>query len=164
MSVYQPIIESNDETQDSEVDEPEVIETVTPGVVSYARKNIDVGKMQGWIDLATKEGVSFTIYSGVKPNAMTKSGHRSNHAIGKALDIGPGKGQTFADLKRQILASPKLVAFMKENGIGIINETIPEVMRQTGATGPHFHVGPDQWALQHFERWLRNEKENLHKL
>jgi hypothetical protein len=75
---------------------------------------------------------------------MTKNGHRSNHAIGKALDIGPGKGQTFADLKRQILASPKLVAFMKENGIGIINETIPEVMRQTRATGPHFHVGPDQ--------------------
>ena len=136
----------------------------TPGTVTYARQYTDVGKMQEWIDLAVQEGVSFTIYSGVRPNAVTKSGHKSNHSIGTALDIGPGKGQTFDDLKRQILASPKLVAFMKEKGIGIINETIPEVMQQTGATGPHFHVGPDQWGLQHFERWLRNEKENLHRL
>lgn len=134
------------------------------GIVLFARRNLNVGNMQDWIDLAKEEGVSFTVYSGVRPGAMTKSGNQSNHSIGMAIDIGPGKGQTFDDLKRQILASPKLVAFMKEKGIGIINETIPEVMRQTGATGPHFHVGPDQWGLQHFERWLRNEKENLHKL
>ena len=138
--------------------------SVTPGTVSYARRDMNVGNMKEWIDLAAQEGVSFTIYSGVRPNAMTKGENKSNHSVGMALDIGPGKGQTFADLKRQILASPKLLAYMQQHGIGIINETIPEVMAQTGATGPHFHVGPDTWGKEHFERWLRGEKENLHRL
>ena len=158
------IEESTEEPVENIESETMSTRSVTPGTVSYARRNMNVGDMQEWIDLATQEGISFTVYSGVRPNAMTKNGHKSNHSIGMALDIGPKRGQTFADLKRQILSSPRLLAFMREKGIGVINETIPEVMAQTGATGPHFHVGPDTWGKQHFERWLRGEKENLHRL
>ena len=158
------IEESTEEPVENIESETMSTRSVTPGTVSYARRNMNVGDMQEWIDLATQEGISFTVYSGVRPNAMTKNGHKSNHSIGMALDIGPKRGQTFADLKRQILSSPRLLAFMREKGIGVINETIPEVMAQTGATGPHFHIGPDTWGKQHFERWLRGEKENLHRL
>ena len=158
----------NDNPQDdTPIQQPVILNaprTITPGTVSFGRTGINVGNMQGLIDKMRDCGVSFTIYSGLRPNAMTKSGHRSHHADGNALDIGPAKGQSFDDLIGQILASPELIRYMDEQGYGIINETLPAVMAQTGATGPHFHIGPDEWGKQHFARWLRNEPENIHRL
>jgi len=28
-------------------------------------------------------------------------------------------------------------------------------MKKTGATGPHLHVGPDTWAIQMFEEYMK---------
>lgn len=33
---------------------------------------------------------------------------------------------------------------MRDRKLGIIDETTPEVMSKTGATGAHWHIGPDQ--------------------
>jgi len=37
---------------------------------------------------------------------------------------------------------------MEKKGWGIIDETNPSTMKQTGATGPHWHFGPDTLAVK----------------
>ncbi|MBO7211650.1 MAG: hypothetical protein J6V44_11700 [Methanobrevibacter sp.] len=44
----------------------------------------------------------------------------------------------------KIKNSPKIKAYMKANGLGIIDETKPEMMKRTGASGPHLHIGKDK--------------------
>ena len=35
---------------------------------------------------------------------------------------------------------------MKSKGLGVIEETSKEMQQKTGATGAHFHIGPDKIA------------------
>jgi hypothetical protein len=37
---------------------------------------------------------------------------------------------------------------MQYNGYGIFDETLPEVMKRTGASGAHWHIGKDRVAKQ----------------
>lgn len=45
------------------------------------------------------------------------------------------------------------------NGYGYLNETIPEVMKRTGATGPHFHIGLDSGLASKYAKRM-NYKYN----
>ena len=115
-------------------------------------------------DLLKQQGVDFTITSGYRPNAITKSGHKSNHSIeGSAYDIKPANGKSFEDLKEQIYSNPTIVQWMNDHGWGIIEETTPEVMAKTGATGKHWHFGPDSMGVQNFKKRLDEYNNKVQK-
>ena len=115
-------------------------------------------------DLLKQEGVDFTITSGYRPNAITKSGHKSNHSIeGGAYDIKPTNGKTFEDLKNEIYSNPTIVQWMNDHGWGIIEETTPEVMAKTGATGKHWHFGPDSMGVENFKKRLEEYNNKVQK-
>ena len=121
------------------------------GTVSYKYKDLDVGNMQELIDLMVNEGISFRVTSGNRPGAKTKSGNPSHHGSGNALDITPIEGQTWDDLIAQMKASPKFIKYMNEHGLGILDERSKDVQIKTGATGEHFHIGPDLIAKTQFK-------------
>lgn len=115
-------------------------------------------------DLLKQEGVDFTITSGYRPNAVTKSGYKSNHSIeGGAYDIKPANGKSFEDLKEQIYSNPTIVQWMNDHGWGIIEETTPEVMAKTGATGKHWHFGSDSMGVQNFKKRLDEYNNKVQK-
>ena len=115
-------------------------------------------------DLLKQQGIDFTITSSYRPNAVTKSGHKSNHSIeGGAYDIKPANGKSFEDLKEQIYSNPTIVQWMNDHGWGIIEETTPEVMAKTGATGKHWHFGPDSMGVQNFKKRLEEYNNKVQK-
>ena len=121
------------------------------GTVSYKYKDLDVGNMQELVDLMADEGISFRITSGNRSGAKTKSGNPSHHGSGNALDITPIEGQTWDDLIAQMKASPKFIKYMNEHGLGILDERSKDIQAKTGATGEHFHIGPDLIAKTQFK-------------
>ena len=115
-------------------------------------------------DLLKQQGVDFTITSSYRPNAITKSGHKSNHSIeGGAYDIKQANGKSFEDLKEQIYSNPTIVQWMNDHDWGIIEETTPEVMTKTGATGKHWHFGPDSMGVQNFKKRLDEYNNKVQK-
>lgn len=115
-------------------------------------------------DLLKQEGVDFTITSSYRPNATTKSGHKSNHSIeGGAYDIKPINGKSFEDLRKQIYSNPTIVQWMNDHGWGIIEETTPKVMTETGATGKHWHFGPDSMGVANFKKRLEEYNNKVQK-
>lgn len=115
-------------------------------------------------DLLKQEGVDFTVTSSYRPNAVTKSGHKSNHSIeGDAYDIKPANDKSFEDLKEQIYSNPTIIQWMNDHGWGIIEETTPEVMAKTGATGKHWHFGPDSMGVQNFKKRLDEYNNKVQK-
>ena len=127
----------------------------------FKTSDIDVGEMQGLLDAFADAGISLRITSGTRPGARTKQGKQSWHALGRALDVTPVAGQTqkdFEDLAEAIRNSPDLVAYMKEHGYGIYDETTPEALSRTGGTGAHWHLGPDRNAILGLETILKGKQ------
>lgn len=120
--------------------------------------SIQVGEMQGLLDAFADAGISLRITSGTRPGATTKQGNQSWHSQGRALDITPVAGQTFEDLKRQIRNAPELINYMRSHGYGIFDETSSATQQQTGATGSHWHIGPDKTAITGLETILKGRK------
>lgn len=120
----------------------------------FKHKNMNVGNMQALLDEAAKYGISFRVTSGTRPGAKTKQGKTSHHAAGNAIDITPIHGETYADLRNKIRNSPEFVKWMQEHGYGIYDETTPEVMARTGASGAHWHIGPDRVAIEGLKQML----------
>lgn len=119
-------------------------------VTKYSRGNLD----KEIAELFKKHGINIRVTSGKrKAGAVGKAGNRSYHVTGNACDIVPGEGETFESIRRKIVSNPEIVRFMYENGLGIIDETSPAAMAKTGATGKHYHIGPDQWALKDWHSW-----------
>ena len=115
-------------------------------------------------DLLKQQGIDFTVTSSYRPNAVTKSGHKSNHSIeGGAYDIKPANGKSFEDLREQIYSNPTIVQWMNDHGWGIIEETTSEVMAKTGATGKHWHFGPDSMGVQNFKKRLDEYNNKVEK-
>lgn len=137
-----------------------VVSTTTPktntgsGKHVFKRDGIKVGNMQALLDEAAKYGIYFRITSGLRPGATTKQGKKSHHASGNAIDVTPIEGQTYADLTTKIRNSPEFVKWMREHGYGIYDETTAAVMARTGATGAHWHIGPDRVAVAGLEKLL----------
>lgn len=79
------------------------------------------------------------------PNLRITSGRRnptekfSHHHRGDAIDIGKEN----ADAYEYLMNEREGLALLNKYGLGIIDETDPEMMNKTGATGPHFHIGKD---------------------
>ena len=113
---------------------------IIKGKHQYKTSDIDPGNMKEFLDLAESEGVSFRITSGTRKNATTSSGNVSNHAIGNAVDITPLDGQSWDELIQAIKSSPKLLAYMKDKKMRILDERSPEMLTKTGGTGAHFHI------------------------
>ena len=91
----------------------------------------------------------------------TKSGKQSNHnkldAHGHpmAYDIQPlvnGKvdksDSAFANLRNILANNQNVREWFKMRNWGILDETTPYMMAKTGATGKHFHIGPDRAAIR----------------
>lgn len=114
------------------------------GKIEFASNDLNVGNMSDLLNLFVQEGIDVRVTSGVRKGAKTKSGRTSYHSSGDAIDIVPINGETFESLLSKIKGSKKIVGYMKEHGLGLIDETTPEMMRKTGATGAHFHIGKDK--------------------
>ena len=121
-----------------EVTTPTVTPTVTPGNIKIRSNHPDTGKMKNFLDFIQSKGVSLIVTSGTRPNSTTKSGHKSRHSIGEAIDVAPIDGNF--DKLLEALKNPDIVKYMKDNRIRILNETSKYVMGLTGATGPHLHI------------------------
>lgn len=115
-------------------------------------------------ELAKQEKLPIKITSGFRGagslrGGKTKQGKRSNHnrrdASGNpmAYDIVPKNGD-FQALLHAIYTNPRVVNWFKSRGWGILEETTSSVMKRTGATGRHLHIGPDTWARQMFQSRL----------
>lgn len=112
-------------------------------------------------ELLKEEGIDFQVTSDYRPGATTKSGHKSNHSIkGGAYDIKPTNGKSFEDLRQEIYSNSRIRNWMNRHNWGIIEETTPEVMSKTGATGKHWHFGPDTMAVQNWRRNLIKYGQN----
>lgn len=127
----------------------------------FKTPDIQVGEMQGLLDAFADAGISLRITSGTRPGATTKQGNQSWHSQGRALDVTPVAGQTpkdFEDLAEAIRNSPDLVAYMKEHGYGIYDETSSDTLSRTGGTGAHWHIGPDKVAIAGLETILKGKQ------
>lgn len=136
--------------------------SIVKGITDNSKK-YNLGNMQHIVDAFENAGISIRITSGVRPGAMTKSGHRSHHSLGNAIDITPNfaQGETWDSMRRKLKDSQLLGQYLRDHKIGIIDETTPEVMQKTGATGAHWHIGPDQWALRNLETLLAKKGAKL---
>ena len=91
----------------------------------------------------------------------TKSGKQSNHnkldeyRHPMAYDIQPlvnGKvdksDSAFANLRNILANNQDVKEWFRMRDWGILDETTPQMMAKTGATGKHFHIGPDRAAVR----------------
>ena len=110
-------------------------------------------------DVFRDNGMYIRVTSGYRGGSRTKQGNTSYHSQkdkygnSRAYDIVPLDGD-FDKLREQIINSPKVLKWLKRHGFGILDETNPETMKKTGATGKHFHIGPDKIALDNLDKWL----------
>ena len=91
----------------------------------------------------------------------TKSGKQSNHnkldehGHPMAYDIQPlvnGKvdksDSAFTNLRNILANNQDVKEWFRMRDWGILDETTPQMMAKTGATGNHFHIGPDRAAVR----------------
>ena len=91
----------------------------------------------------------------------TKSGKQSNHnkldehGHPMAYDVQPlvnGKvdksDSAFANLRNILANNQDVKEWFRMRDWGILDETTPQMMARTGATGKHFHIGPDRAAVR----------------
>lgn len=99
----------------------------------------------------------YTLSSGFRPNAKTKQGKNSFHSMrhylggSAAFDIVP-KGISWEEFKNIVYQDPFLAAYSAATGYGFLDETEDSTMSKTGATGRHFHFGPDSWAREQYTK------------
>lgn len=143
----------------------EEIKQRNPGTIIIP-DNINIGNstIKGFIDVARRAGINFKVTSGYRPGGMTTSGFQSWHARdgGNALDIVP-INQTFDQLKEQIQDSPEVLQYLRDNKLGILEETNEEILKKTGGTGYHFHIGGDQSALQNLRSYAPSFVRNAQR-
>ena len=70
-----------------------------------------------------------------------------------AVDIVP-LDWDFNKLRQDLINNPNIREYFADNGLGIIDETTKYMMQRTGATGKHFHIGPDVLAVQTWDKWI----------
>ena len=104
-------------------------------------------------------GIKVRVTSEYRPGARTSNGSASWHSKkdtygnSRAVDIVPEDGN-FDKLRQQLISNSEVRQYFAENGLGIIDETSADMMRRTGATGKHFHIGPDTLAVQTWNKWI----------
>lgn len=83
--------------------------------------------------------------------------NRSWHVKNKAIDVVPTTN--WDDLKADLL-KPEVRALFNSAGIGVLDERPASVQRKTGATGAHFHIGPDRSARAGYAAWTNSKMPN----
>ena len=122
-------------------------------------------------DLVKQENLPIKITSGFRGKGdfrggKTLQGKRSNHnrldSQGKpmAYDIVPINGN-FEELLNLMYSNPRIVSWFKQRGYGILEETTPSVMKRTGATGKHLHIGPDTSARKMFNYRISKAQQGM---
>lgn len=77
-------------------------------------------------------------------NGVGKLGNKSRHNLGQAIDIKVNN-----DIKNFLLSNDG-VNLMKKYKVGFLDESDPDTMKKTGATGPHFHIGKDSKLIGNY--------------
>lgn len=98
-------------------------------------------KIKKFVQLVEEKG--YTGYSGPKSGVSqrnTKSGRKSRHAIGDALDMMFDDPTAYG----KILKDKELTTYLYQNGLTVIDEYDPNIAKKTGATVGHLHVGFDK--------------------
>ena len=70
--------------------------------------------------------------------SIGKNSKTSRHNVGEAFDISHTNKNVY-----DYLNSYEGLNLLNRYGLGVLDETDPETMKKTGATGPHFHIGAD---------------------
>lgn len=83
--------------------------------------------------------------------------NRSWHVKNKAVDVVPTTN--WDDLKADLL-KPEVRSLFNSAGIGVLDERPASVQRKTGATGAHFHIGPDRSARAGYAAWTNSKMSN----
>lgn len=112
-------------------------------------------------DVLTRGGVTgFRVTSDKRePGEAGKAGNKSYHTTDNlAIDIVPVGNQTFEGLKQQMLNSPIVQKYFAERKLGVLDETSAEMLKKTGGTGPHFHIGPDNSSVRGWMVWNKENK------
>ena len=107
--------------------------------------------LKGLQDLFVKYNVPVTITSDYREGAKTKQGRQSYHATGNAMDIIPKDGHDFAEIAKIIRETPEIKTYMQQHGYGVLDETTEAMLKRTGGTGAHYHIGPDRIAQKFWE-------------
>lgn len=126
------------------------------GAHVFKTPNINVGNLDAFLQEAAKYGIYMRVTRGLEENAKTSGGKTSFHALGDAIDITPLPGQTFEDLKQSFYNNPGLIQWMRDRGFGILEETSEDIMRKTGASGKHWHIGKDEIAIEGLNKLFNN--------
>ena len=135
-----------------------------PGRIEYGDGVIMRGAAQELAQMFEKSGLNIRITSGYREGAKTKQGRVSRHSRAEAIDVTPINGQTFDDLRNSFLEHPEVLDYMIANGWGILDETTPEMMARTGASGKHWHIGKDTSItgnVEKFFNYIRQAKYGL---
>ena len=111
-----------------------------------------LGLMGEFVKIATEEGIPFRVTSGYRPNSITSNGSRSWHSKGLALDIIPKEGVSWEVFKNSFNKAPKTLKWIRDNKMGILDETTPEMLARTEGTGAHWHIGRDKMAVDSFSK------------
>lgn len=82
----------------------------------------------------------------------------SHHNTGNAEDIAAEHKNVYEYLS----GTKEGLQLLTKHGLGIIDETDPETMKKTGATGPHYHIGKDsKYVKQAQDLLLKFEKNPI---
>lgn len=107
--------------------------------------------LKGLQNLFVKYNVPVIITSDYRAAAKTKQGRQSHHATGNAMDIIPKDGHDFAEIAKIIRETPEIKTYMQQHGYGVLDETTEAMLKRTGGTGAHYHIGPDRIAQKFWE-------------
>lgn len=137
-----------------------------PDITSENKSDSEDLSSLSFEDLVKQENLPVKITSGFRKGAKTKSGHASYHSQtdssgkSKAYDIVPTNGN-FEELLNTMYSNPRVVSWFRQRGYGILEETSSDIMRKTGATGRHLHIGPDKSALDMFNKRISKAQEGM---
>lgn len=120
--------------KDLDADSKAKYETLSPNMKAFV------------LEYEEKRGKVFKITSGKRDaeDKVGKNHEHSKHNTGDALDFSA----TNIDDYNFLVNTKDGLALMHKYGLGVLDETDPEMIKKTGATGAHFHVGTDPGLVQ----------------
>lgn len=143
VSVQPEFFSSGDEVENytpSELETARTMLTTRIGRHQFVTTDIQVGEMQGFLDVLAKNGIYVRVTSGIRPGAITSSGNRSRHDDGHAIDITPIKGETWEGLVNKIRNCPEVLDYMVTHNVGWLEEISAEDQKKYDASNANIHV------------------------
>lgn len=110
------------------------------------------------VEYTTTTGRVLDLTSGKRgATGAGKLGKHSHHFTGDAIDISEKNIEDYSYL----MNTKEGLSLLSRYNLGVIDETDPETMKKTGATGAHFHIGKDTNYAKLVRERLRNfDNEN----